>query len=60
MVFGIYSCTTSNQPTLDMTAIMESNLAVQLENIVSCDQPEEAALLQRQKMLQVLGVKLAQ
>ena len=27
---------------------------------VSCDQPEEATLLQRQKMLQVLSVKLAQ
>ena len=37
-----------------------SNMPVSLENIVSCEQPEEAALLQRQKMFQVLSVKLAQ
>ena len=37
-----------------------SNMPVSLENIVSCDEPEEAALLQRQKMFQVLSVKLAQ
>ena len=37
-----------------------SNMPVSLENIVSCDQPEEAALFQRQKMLQVLSVKLTQ
>ena len=35
-------------------------MPVSLENIVSCDEPEEAALLQRQKMFQVLSVKLAQ